>query len=77
MDIPHPFKLFLENHLNSFTIPLDALFPGTNKISIAYPNGKKFNTQLINWQGEKPVRLETIDLVAFFNDKVTQIFKNK
>ena len=59
------------------TVPLDALFPGTNKISIAYPNGKKFNAQLINWQGEKSVRLETIDLATFFNDKVTQIFKNK
>jgi hypothetical protein len=60
-----------------FTIPLDALIPGTNKLTIAYADGKKINSQLINWKGEKQVKLETVDLGAFFNDKVTQIFKNK
>jgi hypothetical protein len=60
-----------------FTIPLDALNPGTNKLTIAYANGKKINSQLVNWKGEKQVTLETVDLGAFFNDKVTQIFKNK
>jgi hypothetical protein len=60
-----------------FTIPLDALNPGTNKLMIAYADGKKINSQLVNWKGEKQVTLETIDLGAFFNDKVTQIFKNK
>ncbi len=59
------------------SIPLNALIPGTNKISISYPDGKKYNAQLINWQGEKTVRLETVDLSTYFNDKVTQIFKNK
>jgi hypothetical protein len=59
------------------TIPFDALAPGTNKLTIAYANGKKFNGQLINWNGQKPMVLETVDLGAFFNDKVTQIFKNK
>ncbi|MEY3577859.1 MAG: hypothetical protein RL394_1444, partial [Bacteroidota bacterium] len=59
------------------SIPLNALFPGTNKISISYPDGKNYNAQLINWQGEKSVRLETVDLSSYFNDKVTQIFKNK
>jgi len=58
-------------------IPFDELFPGTNKIGIAYPDGKKYSSQLINWQGGKPVRLETVDLSGYFNDKVTQIFKNK
>jgi hypothetical protein len=60
-----------------FTIPLDALNPGTNKLTIAYADGKKINSQLVNWKGEKQVTLEMIDLGAFFNDKVTQIFKNK
>jgi len=61
----------------SLTIPLEALIPGTNKLTIAYADGKKINSQLINWKGEKQVTLETVDLGAFFNDKVTQIFKNK
>jgi len=59
------------------TIPLEALIPGTNKLTIAYADGKKVNSQLINWKGDKQVRLETVDLGTFFNDKVTQIFKNK
>ena len=59
------------------TIPLEAMIPGTNKLTIAYADGKKINSQLINWKGEKQVTLETVDLGAFFNDKVTQIFKNK
>ncbi len=59
------------------TLPLAELIPGTNKLTVEYPDGKKINTQLINWIGEKQVMLETVDLVPYFNDKVTQIFKNK
>ena len=61
----------------ALTIPLDALFPGTNKLTIEYTDGKKINSQLVNWKGQKQVKLVTVDLGAFFNDKVTQIFKNK
>jgi hypothetical protein len=60
-----------------FTIPLDALNPGTNKLTIAYADVKKINSQLVNWKGQKQVKLETVDLSTYFNDKVTQIFKNK
>lgn len=53
------------------------LLPGTNNVIITYGNRKIINTQLINWNGKKKVNLETIDINASFNDKVTQIFKNK
>ncbi len=72
-----PIQTASGNISAALTIPLAALIPGTNKLTIAYPDGKKINTQLINWKGEKQVMLETVDLVPYFNDKVTQIFKNK
>jgi len=72
-----PVKIASGKITEALTIPFNALVPGTNKLTIAYANGKKFNSQLINWNGQKPVVLETVDLGAFFNDRVTQIFKNK
>jgi hypothetical protein len=59
------------------TIPETELISGTNKAVITYAGGKTISTRLINWNGKKQAKLETVDLSSYFNDKVTQIFKNK
>ena len=58
-------------------VPETELIPGTNKVSIAYANGKTVNTNLINWNGKKQGNQETIDISSYFNDRVTKIFQNK
>lgn len=58
-------------------IPETELLPGTNRVAITYSNGKSVMAKLIDWNGKKQSRLETVDLTSYFNDKVTQIFKNK
>lgn len=58
-------------------VPETELIPGTNKVRIVYANGKTVNAELINWNGKKQSRQETVDMRSYFNDKVTQIFRNK
>jgi Domain of unknown function (DUF4450)/Bacterial alpha-L-rhamnosidase 6 hairpin glycosidase domain len=54
-----------------------AVIPGTNEISFS---GEGFTTRhlVTNWNVIKPIEnAELLDLSKFFNDKVTNIFKNK
>ena len=59
-------------------VPVEHLICGTNPVEILLPNGLVISDQLINWAVNTPNKnLEEIDLSGYFNDKVTQIFKNK
>jgi hypothetical protein len=58
------------------SIPETELIPGTNRVTIS-ANSKIVSTELVNWNGKKQNKQETIDITPYFNDKVTQIFKNK
>ncbi|KAA2240681.1 DUF4450 domain-containing protein [Chitinophaga agrisoli] len=70
------FRISAQTGAN-ITIPESDLLPGTNKVNITYGNGKTISTQLIDWNGHKQPQVETIDLSNYFNDQLTQIFKNK
>ncbi|QKJ29777.1 DUF4450 domain-containing protein [Mucilaginibacter mali] len=72
-----------EHDLSSdVVIPVQDILPGTNAINVV-PNGLKgggiFDTTIINWHVSLPknLRSETINLQPYFNDKVTNIFKNQ
>ncbi|UOE51123.1 DUF4450 domain-containing protein [Mucilaginibacter sp. SMC90] len=59
-------------------IPAANLLPGSNHIRLS--DGKNItDTNLVNWNINKPAgfKAEMIDLKPHFNDKLTQIFKNK
>ncbi len=53
------------------------LILGTNNVHIDYGNGKAVTAQLINWNGRKQTQFEVVNMTSHFNDKVTQIFKNR
>ncbi|HEY8689600.1 MAG TPA: DUF4450 domain-containing protein [Chitinophagaceae bacterium] len=71
---------------NVISVPAENLYPGTNKVNFSWgelPHGFRYVAQssyqnIINWNvSSKNLKLEEIDLTKFFNDKVTQIFKNQ
>lgn len=58
-------------------VPENNLITGTNFVTITLSNGEIVTESLYNWQATTKDKLETVDLSGYFNDKVTQIFKNK
>lgn len=81
-------KLFINNkYLATITMAAGSsyrrevtqhLVPGSN--SIRYESGKdSFNEKIVNWDINSPDRIkyEKIDLSAYFNEVVTNIFKNQ
>ncbi|MDQ5930441.1 MAG: hypothetical protein QG594_2229, partial [Bacteroidota bacterium] len=58
-------------------VPENNLLTGTNPVTIKLQKGQTITESLYNWQANTKGNLETINLSAYFNDKVTQIFKNK
>jgi hypothetical protein len=59
------------------TVPKDKLITGTNAVNISLPEGKTEIETLADWNIATHTKLENVDLLAYFNDKVTQIFKNR
>jgi hypothetical protein len=62
---------------SAITIPESELIAGTNTVTIDYGGGKTISTQLINWNGKKQMKQQVVDMRSHFNDKVTNIFRNK
>lgn len=62
---------------SEITAAASELVPGTNEVKITYANGKTVSAHLVNWNGSRLGNLESRDIRSYFNDKVTQIFKNK
>ncbi len=62
---------------DEITLSKDELITGTNAINITLPDNTAMTAPLINWTASTNKKIETIDLSAYFNDKVTQIFRNK
>jgi hypothetical protein len=58
-------------------VPKDELITGTNPVNISLQSGKTITGSLIDWTANTQKKLEMLDLSGYFNDKVTQIFKNK
>ncbi|WP_448700216.1 DUF4450 domain-containing protein [Mucilaginibacter sp. AW1-3] len=59
------------------TVPKDKLITGTNAVKISIANNGVQTAELANWNVVTHAKLEMIDLSGYFNDKVTQIFKNR
>jgi hypothetical protein len=59
------------------SIPQNDLVTGTNNVLIKQPDGGEITERLYDWSANTRGRLETVDMESYFNDKVTQIFKNK
>ncbi|MGX5687628.1 DUF4450 domain-containing protein [Arcticibacter tournemirensis] len=60
------------------TVPGAYTLTGTNKIRFEYGRGYSADTTIVNWNARTagPV-WQKVDLQAYFNDKVSSIFKNK
>jgi hypothetical protein len=62
---------------DEITVPLKNLIIGTNVVRIEY-SGKILEQTIANWNIQKEQsKQETINLTPYFNDEVTNIFKNK
>jgi hypothetical protein len=62
----------------SINVPLSDLIIGSNVVRINYGDNKSYQTTITNWNIQKePQKQETINLTPYFNDQVTNIFKNK
>jgi hypothetical protein len=61
----------------AITVPEEQLLPGTNPVIIRLPDGKVIKSILTDWSPVLHQAIATIDLSAYFNDKVTNIFRNK
>jgi hypothetical protein len=62
----------------SISIPKRYLLPGSNQICLQ-SNGYKLDTTLMNWHisPSPSLKMEQLDLSPYFNDQLTNIFKNK
>jgi hypothetical protein len=61
-----------------FSIPGSYLAPGSNRIRVEWDDGQQHtDTMMMNWQvsANTTSRFEKIDLSSYYNDKVTNIFK--
>jgi hypothetical protein len=58
-------------------LPKNDLVTGTNPVKIRLQDGETVTEQFIDWTLNTAQKLEMVDMLKFFNDKVTQIFKNK
>jgi len=59
-------------------VPLSNLIEGSNLIRVEYNNNQIYQTTITNWNIAKaPSNQETINLTPYFNNQVTNIFKNK
>lgn len=62
---------------NEVIIPQTDLITGTNTLKMQLANGNVISEKLTNWNIKTTKKQEQIDLSTYFNDKVTQIFKNQ
>ena len=71
-------KLNLYQKTDAIDIPLATLFEGSNLVHVDYGNHFVFQTTITNWSIKKETpNQETVNLAPYFNDQVTNIFKNK
>jgi hypothetical protein len=56
---------------------ITALVPGTNRIRVEWANGQQIDSIIMNWQvtANEHSQFEKIDLTKYYNDKVTNIFR--
>lgn len=62
---------------NEIQIPDEDLITGTNIFKMQVAKEKVILEKLVNWKVKTAIKQDQIDLSTYFNDKVTQIFKNQ
>jgi hypothetical protein len=78
--VNNSFQLALQLDSNALSkdivVPSDQVFPGSNKIRFEWAEDHHIDTILVNWNALTTIlQFEKIDLTKYFNDKVTNIFK--
>ncbi|NWJ49815.1 MAG: DUF4450 domain-containing protein [Bacteroidetes bacterium] len=60
-------------------IPTNSVVKGTNNVEFIAENGAEYLAQLVNWKLplNNRAKFEQVNMLSFFNDKITQIFRNK
>jgi hypothetical protein len=71
-----PLTLPAGRSSDEINIPLSNLYAGTNMMTLNY-EGKTDSFTIADWNGSKLIHYTTVNMVPAFNDKVTQIFRNK
>lgn len=66
-----------EKTSGEIVVPDASMITGTNAVNISLPGGTTVTEYLYDWTATSKGGFETVDLTVHFNDKVTQIFKNK
>lgn len=76
----YPMKLnILASSISDLVkIPFQQIIPGSNELSYLW-NGRLFHKNIINWRVDNTNRAgwEPVNLSPYFNDYVTQIFRNQ
>ena len=64
---------------DELTVEADRAFMGTNKIGAELTDGTKVEGKVVNWnlRNSNEVKYNRIDISSAFNEKVSNIFKNK
>ena len=77
--IPMVIKPFSTSEQISLPTDLFRFFPGTNRITVLLNEKTSFETDITNWHLNQPanIDLEAVTLDSFYNDKLTNIFKNE
>jgi hypothetical protein len=72
-----PIQLKAKVITETISVPATYLVPGSNLIRIEWGEGQHIDTTLLNWQVQAATSstFEKIDCSRYFNDKVTNIFK--
>ncbi|WP_233621962.1 DUF4450 domain-containing protein [Flavobacterium agrisoli] len=67
------------NSVETISIPLKNFVTGTNKLQLKTNTSGNLNLSFTNWDipNQEKTKFEKVDLNAFFNAKVTDIFKQK
>jgi hypothetical protein len=71
------FKIAAGKESEVINVPIGELITGTNPVVIKLQSGETVSERYIDWTVNTQKKLELIDLSGYFNDKVTQIFRNK
>jgi hypothetical protein len=76
--VEQALRLKAKSASSEIIITENFLMVGSNKVEVVSGNSI-YTRNLINWKVEKnqATHYETVDLTRYFNDKVTQIFKNQ
>jgi hypothetical protein len=75
-----PLNIPASSVSNLITVPADKVIAGSNEVVFALDNSSVpiASRNVINWNVDKrEIKTEKIDLSKFFNDKVSNIFKNE